>query len=176
MSLKQNPEAVWNGLLAVSLVAILTFAGLLFIQPKPRLSASGGSISSLRNAENETTRLEALAAEADAKIQNRTWDVSIELFGSQILDTLTRLADRNHLKLAGFTLGKPIAATTLQEAPCFVSIEGAFMDVMAMVKTLEQPESKIAVSQLKMIAGTGTDHVTASLALTGFLYKEAKKE
>jgi hypothetical protein len=170
--LKQRVELGWDLLLVLSLIGIGAASWFAFLAPKPAAKPVVNSASTLKGIESETDKITASCASAEDHIKERTWDLTVEVFGSQILDNLTNLSQKTHVQLAGFRIGKPIQAATLQEAPFVATVEGTFMDVMAFVSKLEQADSKVALSQLNIATGNGSDHVSATLALTGFLYKE----
>lgn len=174
IDLKERPEVGWDVLLAVSVIGILVACWFIFlhpaVQPAPALSPE----ATLQDLRASTQANSLRSAVARRRIRERTWDIGSEIFGSQILESLTTLADKNHVQLSGFRNLKTILAADLVEAPVVITLEGGFMDVMAFANSLEQPGSRIALGQIQIAGGTGTDHVTATLSLTGFLYREAK--
>jgi len=171
---RSRSDAGWNALLAFSCIGILVASWFAFVRPKPHGDPMSHSMTSVQDILEATSEIEAHVATAQGHLMERTWDLSAEVFGSKILDALTRLAGKKHLQLAGFRMGKPFPAASLQEAPFIVIVEGAFTDVMAFVGDVEQPDSKVALSQLNCASGGSKDHVTATLSLTGFLYKGDK--
>ena len=161
----------WDALFVLSLVAILAAGWFAFLRPHPSAGTADPS-GGLAGLTSETREIKDRASRAEQRVQARTWDASPAMFGSQILDSLNKLATASHLQLAGIRVGKPLRAASLTEVPLFVNVEGRFMDVMDMVRAIEMPDSKIAVDQLEISATSNTDHVTATLSVTGFLRQE----
>lgn len=167
--IKLRPGSAWDAILVISLLSLLFSAWLIYSAPKPTAKKTNNTRTSWELLQKETVKLEASLTEAEDRIKDRTWDVTAEIFGSRVLDQLTHEADKNHLQLSGFRVGKPIVASILLEAPFTVIIKGSFMDVVKFLGGLEDPDSKIAVSQLRIVSDGAADHVTATLGLTGFL-------
>lgn len=172
IDLNERPEMGWDVLLWISLAGILVASWFLFAAPKPKSSTTTATLSSVKKLNGETKDLQPKVVEAQTQLQDRTWDCSADLFGSQMLDRLTHMAQNQHLQLSGFRVGKPFPAMQLVEAPFVVVVSGGFMDVLALVGRLEQADSKVAVSQIKIASNSDSDQVTATLALTGFLFSE----
>jgi hypothetical protein len=164
----------WDILLTLSILGIGVDAWFISTPPKAPLDTSAGLRQSIRAAESKTQAVEDRASASLSETKDRTWDLTAEVFGSTALEAITGLCDKNHLHLAGFRMGKAIPAASLKEAPFVVIVEGTFVDVMSMVDKVEQPDSKMALSQLNIASGSVSDRVTATLTLTGFLYREAK--
>ena len=171
LNLKDRVGTGWDLLLLLSIVAIVVACGLLFLQTKPAPSTKKSHEKNLHETILNAEKTEQAATASFKKLKDRTWDINAEVLGSQLLNKLTDLAEKNHLKVDRFSMGSTLPAANLQEARFNVTLEGAFMDVMAVVKTLELPESKVVLNDLKIAASSGSDHVSTSMSLTGFLYK-----
>lgn len=164
----------WDSLLALSLIGAMVASWFAFVQPTPNSVPRTVPGSSLKEIEDSTRSLEQAASLSEGAVQARTWNLTAETLASQVLTRLTRVAETHHLQVNGFHSGRAIPAANLLEVPFVFVLDGAFMDVMAAVKELERPESKLAVSQLKISSTGDPGQVTATLALTGFLAKETK--
>jgi len=166
--------AGWDSLLALSLIGVLIASWFAFVQPSAHPVARTQPGSSIREIDDTTRSLEDAASAGEDAVLARTWNASAESLASQILSRLNRLAETQHLHVNGFHSGRVISAPGLLEVPCVFVLDGAFMDVMAAVQELERPESKLAISQLKIASTSNPGQVTATLALTGFLVREVK--
>jgi hypothetical protein len=170
----RRAEVGWNLLLVLSLGGILVASWFAFVMPKPHPPGRNDDSVAAKGIEIESRGIAAKAVESQDRVKERTWNLTAEVFGSRMLDSLTRLAEQNHIRLASFNFGKPIAAANLQEAPFSATVDGGFLDVMAFVSALEEPDSKLALNQIRIASSGGDDKVSATLAMTGFLSREEK--
>jgi hypothetical protein len=111
----------------------------------------------------------------ERQIHRHISTVDAETLGSQTLDSLTALAEKNHLVLTGFRTEKPVAVSIMREASFVAVLEGPYSDVMNLERVIEDPKSNLAPEMLQ-IAPTDTvsDRVIATLGLVAFLDKEKK--
>ena len=168
MSASRRPAGGWDLLFAVSLLATAAAAWFAFVRPH----LSGAMLNPRANLASLKGEARSVASKADGaelRVKSRTWNVGPAMFGSQVLDSLSKLASASHLQLTGVRVGKPLKAASLTEVPLFVSVQGRFMDVMKMVDALEEPGSKIAIGQIDVAAANNGDQVSATLSVSGFL-------
>jgi len=173
IGVKGKQGSGWNVLLAISVAGILVAGWFAFYHPNPSAAKQADTSETLKGLNSETKSIESKAAIAEQRIKARTWDVGQEMFGSQILDSLTKLAEGHGLQLTSVRIGKPLTAASLKEIPLFVNVQGKFMDVMAMVAALEDPDSKIALGQLDISTSSNGDVVSATISMTGFINQES---
>lgn len=168
----------WDLTLAVSLVVLALAIGFLAV-PTPRpVDPTVALKKSLQTSQAATTKAGALAAAGRARVVNRTWSLGPEAMGVQVLGAVTRAAERRHLEVSNFTVGRTIEAVGLRQIPFAVTLAGPFPDVLAAMAELEKPTSKLVVGGVKLTPNatvSTTDEigtvgrVTATLALTAFL-------
>jgi len=175
---KQNfkVESGWDLLLGLSLVVIVGAGYYAFSAPKPASGRAAEAEKSLRSTERSNRTTTALAKQTQETVKRLTWDVAPETLGAQMMGKLTAIADRHHVQLSSFFVGKPIKAPSLIQTPFVVTIQGTYQDVLHTVQAIENPDSKIAVNGLKLepakTLGTEANMVSTTLNLTAFLYKE----
>ncbi len=175
---KQNfkVESGWDLLLGVSLVVIVGAGYYAFSAPKPVAGRAAADEKSLRDVERGNRTANVLAKQTEETLKRQTWDVPPETLGAQMMSKLTAIADQHHVQVSSFFVGKPIKAPSLIQTPFVVTIQGTFQDVLHTVQAIENPDSKIAVSGLKLepakTLGTQANTVSTTLNLTAFLYKE----
>ena len=170
MKLQQTISG-WDLILGLSLSGILVASWYAFAAPAPKIrkSASTGGLNSI-TAEVKT--LEGKIEEAKKREGSRTWHTSAEALGSNVLALLHNISDKNHVQLITFHGGRTIQASKMTEAQYLATFEGPFLDVMKAIKDIEDPKTKIAVSDLKITSSQTTDKITANISVTGFLLKE----
>jgi len=163
-------ETAWNAVFILSLAAIAIGAWYGFIQPK----ISSGPISptnDLSAIQNATRKVDQLTAADLSKVKGQTWDMTANALGSHTLETIAQLADKSHIQLSGFRLDKPVRMGRLTEVPFLATVQGGFPEVMSVVQSLEDPKSKLMVKLLQISAAdAGSDRVSASIGLAGFLW------
>jgi hypothetical protein len=156
----------------LALIAALVFA----FWPKPAaesvVKAQNGQIEKLRASTQDAV------AERDtlqAGNATRLWDKSIQDIGPSALDSITRLAKSRRLKLATFRPQKPVALEGVTELPFLFALEGPYPDVVAFVRDLEKPETKLSLTMLQFSATDGsTDRVTATMSIAAFAKETLK--
>ena len=169
-----SPARLWDGLLGVSLAAIVAIAAIGLLSRPQKSAPPTNNHGKLIAIQSATSDLEDKLEEAQQTIAARTWKMSPEAIGSNVLADCNVLCEKHHLTITRFRVATPIAAPNLIEAPLTLVVEGAFLDVMALVKSLEGPDSKVAVSELRVNRSNNATTVSANMSLTAFIYKEAK--
>jgi len=175
IDLKQRPDVGWNVLLAISLLGLAVAAWFAFLVPKPYALTQPDASAVLKGIEASTKEAESKSSAAQEALGARIWDVNAEVLSSQIQETVTHLCEKNHSILAAFRPGKVIPAVSLIEVPFGIVVEGGFPDLMAVLKSLDDPESKVAVSQVQIASNNGSDQVRATIAVTAFIAKPEDK-
>ncbi|HWD39364.1 MAG TPA: GspMb/PilO family protein [Fimbriimonas sp.] len=172
MDLRRNPELGWNVLLGISLVAIVLIGILGFTKPtepeEMMRHRSQKSQSSFSIKDSNDASQKAIAA-----IRKRTWDMSAEQLGPELMQRLNRIADDHHVVLSNFRSGHTSDVAALSEAPFIATVDGSFTDIVGFLQALEQPETKLAVNILQITASDqGVGKVTATISLMAFMVKE----
>jgi len=110
-----------------------------------------------------------------ADVQAKGWNTGVEILGPKVLDQMTKLTSKNHVSLAGFRTEKAVTVAHMKEAPFVAVLEGSYGDVIECLKSLEAPESKLAVNLMQVApSDTGMGRVTATMGLVAFLPEEIK--
>jgi hypothetical protein len=167
----KTSKSVWDLVLVLALFAIVVAAWLAFLKPKPAPPSSANTRSSAKKIDGAAQDVEKEAAAAEALISAKTWDATPDTIGSKILDLLGGLASDKHVQLTDLRTERSISAPGLREAPYTVVLEGAFTDIVSVLNSLEDSDSKLAVSQVS-VTSNNSGRVTATFAITGFLKRE----
>jgi hypothetical protein len=167
----RSSKMAWDLLFAISLVGVVVASWFAFVKPKPLAAAAKDPKVAAKAMDVAAADIEKGADAAEQQVKDRVWDATPEVLGSKVLDLLTRIANANHLQITDVRSERLISAAGLRQAPYVVLVEGAFPDVIAGLEALEETDSKIAVSQIK-IAANNSGRVTATFGITGFLKQE----
>jgi hypothetical protein len=173
--LSKRPDAGWNIIFVLSLVAIGVIGGFYFhLRQRIPTGPSHGQTAQLAAIHQAIVKANAHLESDKKALKDHTWDISPDLLGSQTLGAMVDMADKSHLKLADFRTDPPLQVAHLTEVPMAVVVEGSFTDVMGLVSKLEDPKSKLAVTMLQVASSdVHSDRVTATVGLAGFLPEES---
>ena len=175
---KLNPkiENPWDAVLGLSFVVAVAAAFVAFSTPTPRHDNVATSRKSLETARKANLAALSQAEQTTDGVLRRTWTGDPETLGSRAMERLRRLAEERHVQLASFQVGRAIEAPSLIQTPFVVTLQGTFENVLHTIQAIENPDTKLAVSGLKLepakTVGSEANNVSTTLSLTAFLYKE----
>lgn len=170
MGTKIDRKMASKMLTALAVVALAAALVLMF-WPKTGLATLAEAKKKSIAKFQADTRM-ANAEEADFKTANaaRTWNVSLQDVGPAVLSSVTRLAKTRFLKLSTFRPQKTVELDGVTQAPYLLAVEGAYPELIAFVKDLENPKTKLAVTMLQLTSSdASSDRVTATIALAAFI-------
>lgn len=180
-------ESPWDLAFAASVLVFVVALGFAVVPPPARVNPATGQRKSLGIARTATAKAEALARAGSARVVDRTWAMEPEALGVQVMGTVGRAAERRHLQVSNFTVGRTIPSAGLRQVPFMVTLSGSFPDVLGAMAELERPNSRLVIGGVKLspngattseVAATGEGgladpgRVTATLSITAFLRGE----
>ncbi|MCW5942975.1 MAG: hypothetical protein KIS66_12130 [Fimbriimonadaceae bacterium] len=173
--LKLKPEQAWN---VVSVIAIVAIVALFWMALHPP-SANVGNLKEVRKARREDRSTAEKASEKAKQIETSlaslTWKGSADEIGPQALGTVTRLAQAAQVTATAFRPQRIQDDGGLPQMAFLVTVEGRYPNVVSLLRNLEKPETKMAVTLLQMAsADASNDMVNATIGLTAFI-QELKK-
>lgn len=105
-------------------------------------------------------------------IERYLWTEKEDLVTPAALTILSKRAAENNLRMISYRPMKSTEIPTGILLPMQFTIDGPFASVAAMLETLEQPGSKLAVQQVQFASQEGqSDLVSANISLVAFLAK-----
>ncbi|HEY0866510.1 MAG TPA: type 4a pilus biogenesis protein PilO [Fimbriimonas sp.] len=105
-----------------------------------------------------------------ATVVTQTWNVPEQQVGPAALASATRLVNRNKLNLISFRPQRRGEDGSFVQLPYLLTVDGSYPAVLSLVKSLENPNTKLAVSLVQVTsADAGSDRVTASIGLVAYL-------
>jgi hypothetical protein len=165
-------DAFWNGLLALSLAAILIIAIVGFSSAK---RVAPNSRNEARRVSAATLREHEAREKAEVVLASRTWSAKPESLASLALAQLTELAEKSHLQLAEFRSEKLQEVAGLTQFPFTAVVSGRYPDFVAFLHSLESEQSKLMVGLLQLSsADNRSDRVSATMSLSAFRLKETQ--
>ena len=157
----------WNLLFTLAIVAIVGLLGFHFGFPEK--STVKPIASDLKMIDDVTKKAHDKASSLMAESLKSTWDLDAERLGTRTLAVLTDLSDKHKLKLSGFRIEKSPEVANLQQATYVVVLDGPFLAITEVLKTLEDPQSKLVVGLFQVSSSDpDSDRVTATISLIGF--------
>jgi hypothetical protein len=162
------------GLALLAMAVALIF--LIFI-PKP---TTKGLASKQFNAENavlkEISEAHKSYLASEKEVQTQTWKGGLEQVGPGALQAINALAAKHKVKLSGFRPERTTQYAGLDLVPFSVTAEGSYLDVLGLVKAIEDPANKLAVDLVQVSSSEANgDQVTATIGLTAYHVMEAPK-
>ncbi len=151
MNGRNRADVGWNVLLAVSIVVIFAAVFVGFYWPGKGPSKAMHQRTDVDRMADAITRVRDATARTMKSLNPRTWDLPPEELASSALDKMTALTQKNHLQLTEFRTEKLLGVGLLKEETFSSVVEGRFVDVMTLLKTLEGPDSKLAVNVLQFL-------------------------
>ena len=90
---------------------------------------------------------------------------------------ITKLSDQNKLKLVAFRPLRNAESDKIVQMPWQVLVEGSYPSVLAFEHDIERTAPKVSVNLVQLAADQeGTDKVTATVGLVGYLDKASLKK
>lgn len=172
--IRSDIEIGWDLLLALSLVAIAISAWLLYSRPRPARPSTAGIERSIRQTRESIRYEEELAMLATHATRTHTSDATPEMLGAQILSSLTDVAAKHQVQVTRFRYVRSIPLVNIVGAQFMASFDGNFVDLLDVLKAIESPDSVTALNNVRFGKTTGTGLTSATVNLTGFLFREAK--
>jgi Tfp pilus assembly protein PilO len=144
---------------------------VVFAVPKPsRQVAATTRERNIRDLKIEAKTLSEEVKKVDASVDALVWNEGPESVSPKALDFVTKVAERNQVKLISFRPQKSDVTEGLTVLPFLMNVEGKFEAVAQFARDLETFENRLAVTQLSLALGEqGSDKVAASIGITAYL-------
>lgn len=156
----------------IPLVAVLASlgAGLMLLFPKQPATISAAEQKKRENKIVEDAAKAARRAEQLAdEVGLLTWKEQPDQIEPKALEIVNRSANRSNVKVLGFRPQKATSAGGLEQLPFLVTLEGAFPNVVALVRDLGTRSNRLAVTTVQVAsADAASDKVTATVVLAAF--------
>lgn len=161
----------WNVVCGLAIAAIVGCAVFDRVAPRPKI----GDTVKKQAAEQTKLTAEWNQAKADLKkaedsIAKYAWASNVSDVGPAVLDKVNRAAAARSVKISTFRPQRVQDVAPLKAAEYTVSVQGSFLAVVAFVKDLENPESKLVVTSAQFSStDAATSAVSASVGLVAFV-------
>ncbi len=163
----------WNILLWVSLGVFALAVGIQMIGPEPRPKLNREQ--RLRQESQfvaETADWKRKESQAERTIEELSWTGGADAAEKGALALVTQISKSKGATLQAFRPQKRLEQGELTRLPFLVTLEGPYTKVLAVLRELETPSSKLAVNLVQIASADGaSDVVTATLALFAFASK-----
>ncbi len=163
---------VMSSLAALTLVGTIVF---MVATPKPttkNLSKKTADLL-LKVKLDEKKNVETFS-EARRVVDAQTWAGGVQQVAAGALSKVTSVAKNHKLKLVAFRPQRDQEAAGLGQLPILISLDGAFVDVVAFTKDIEKKDSKLALNLFQVAsADSSTDRVNASIGIIAYMNPES---
>ena len=156
----------------VPILAILASAVAVFFLLFP---AKAQTVSPAEHAAKERKIVEDASAlnrrveELSEQIAALTWTDAPDQVEARALEIVTRVAEKNSVKILAFRPQKAASAGSIEQLPFLVSLEGSFPNVMAFARDMGTRTNRLAVANMQIAsADAATDRVTATVGVVAF--------
>lgn len=175
IDLKNKDEQTTNVVILGSLAVFFIAGGSMVLLPKP----AGPNPKSQRVAVNRiraiTSSMVKQVDTARKEFSSKTWEGTSEEVGPVVLKQVNGYLQARHLKLVGFHAEKAMEMPNITLIPFVMSVDGSFTNVMAFMKSVEKPETKLVVNLFQVSnSNQSDDKVTASIGLTAYQLPQPK--
>ena len=174
-----NNKQTWNIVIGACLVTMLGIAIGDMLIPKPNAARERKRFT------QETQKIKAEINEGEQRlatetvtVQRYTYKGDPETVTPKILDHVNQLAKTNAIKVKSFRPQKAQEADGIVRIPYTVQVEGKYKDVVAFIKSVDEPSTLFSVNLLQLSAADGeSDTVNATVGISAFsLLPEKVKE
>jgi hypothetical protein len=168
----RDKEDVGPGIVSVLAIVILVAGFLFMLFVKPPTVADITKVSNKKQIDLKRAEKASKAAGAKSQIlvNNLTWTGDAEYIGTTALQTANDLADKCGVKLTVFRPQKAALVDNLVTLPFVVTVEGNFPNILSFSRGLEDPKTKLAVTQIQVSStDPNTDKVTANIGIVAYV-------
>lgn len=163
--------APWSFLTLIGILGLVLNLSYLLYKPKDNTK-----ITELkRKNQLRSMDLTALSARKDTKkasaeIKDHLWTVSEEQIGPMILGKVNELADAHKLKVLSFRPQKVQSVQGLRQLPYQISVEGPFLDVLALCRDIDSGGAKLVVNSIQFASADGnTDKLSSTIGVLAYI-------
>lgn len=171
---RDKSQAIPNAISATAVALLLVTVGVIVFVPKPSTKGLAAKTTKVRNQVFDGIRVaKDRTKDAEANITRFAWAGTLEQINSTALNRLTEIAQHHTVKLTGFRPQRPINSASLTQLPFLVTLDGAYVDVVAFEKELEDSGNRLAIEMVQVAsADPSTDRVTANINLVAYQLPE----
>jgi Tfp pilus assembly protein PilO len=168
----RDPAARVTSVISVISVLVL-FAVLLSMWLIPKPTTRGMAIERRErefDVRLKTKKAQDQTKEYQAEVDRFLWRDGPDQVGPKSLARITAIAKARKLELVGFRPQRQVDDAVIPRLPFLLTVEGAYPAVIDLVKALEQPDVRLAVTSVQLASSDGaSDRVTASIGLAALL-------
>lgn len=162
----------------LAIVVLAGCAGFYFWELNGGIPSTKGLGAQARKeelkVEIETQIAKKDTAIAKSTIKATTWSGEADKVGPQAFAKLSKLATQYKVKLAALRPQKQAMLGEVSTIPFLLSLEGSSTGVIQMIRAIEKPETRLAVSLVQINAGDeGADTVSANVGIVAYLEPKA---
>ncbi len=163
-------------ILIALLVLVITGLVMLFVPPPTTEGTSAGKIRSQKELTERLDKLKSDGAALKTKVDSLVWNEPIEEVGPKALETITKSAQSQRLKLLAFRPQKVQEVNNLTQLPFTISIEGPYPGVMSFIREMAKPEHKLGTSMVQLSGNDpNSDLISATIGVVAYKKLETKK-
>ncbi len=165
-----NPKQASLAVIAVCVLLMIGAAVFSMVVP-PADAAKAAEKARAENDElfQKIRRANDDLNEATQVLADRSWQEDIDEITPKLLAQATSIAEVNRLEVRSFRPQRIVDNGGLNQLTYLLTVEGAYPNVMAAAKALQDQAEKVAVTQIQIASSdTTSDMVTASIGLAAF--------
>ena len=172
---KNKDELTTNVVILGSLAVFFLAGGSMVLLPKPAGPNPKAQRVAVKRIRAITSSMKKQIDSERKDLSAKTWEGTPEQVGPVVLKQVNSYLESRHLKLVGFHAEKAMEMPNITLIPFVMSVDGAFTNVMAFMKSIEKPETKLVVNLFQVSnSNQSDDKVTASIGLTAYQLPQIK--
>lgn len=157
----------------LGILGVIILVGCLYWMtlPLPKVTAADIADNAGKEAQLDQQLVNATknGAKDQESIEPLLWTGQIDSVTPQVFGKITELVKKEKLKLIALRPQKPEDTMGLTQIPFGITVDGPYTNTMQLVKDLEAPETKLAVTLVQVnSADAATDHVTGTINIAAF--------
>ena len=153
--------------------AIFTLSVLLLVPGVLLLAMPQKSVALVlrtRSTDLKTDKAELEIQAARDAIRNKCWNLDSDELGGAVLNYLSVSAEKHHVQISDFRSEKSKWMAGQKLSPFLVVIDGDFKNLMELVRGLQDPGSRLAISMLQVATSDqGPGQAKATIGLSAFV-------
>jgi len=171
----RDPRALPSSLITIgSLVALAGALAWMVFVPGPTAQdlkdLSVKHSNQLVETRATTVKAKDRTVEVKAEIDRLMWTGDAQTVAPAALAKVNALVAKSGIRLVGFRPQRVSSVGELSQLPFLVTVEGTYPTILAFVKLLEQPSSKLAVSLFQLAsADSESDRVTGTINIVAYV-------
>jgi hypothetical protein len=170
INFRTKTDALASSIAIFAILLLVATAAWLYMPLPSQVAVVESRARQLKSLDNKVSFARKDNAKIDAAIAPFVWVGKPDQVGPEALDTVTKLVKSAKVRLLAFRPQKPDEEPGVTLYSYGITIDGPYTNAMQLVKQLEDPKNKLAVSLVQInSADTASDRVTGTINVVAYV-------